>query len=1066
MTASGTAGPGAPSDRAAGFIVEKRWLWPLLAIVLVACSMARLDRIVPLEADSRLFFSEQNPDRLALDEFEATFSRIDNMLISVEPAGGEIFDPAVLKAIGELTEQGWLLPYARRVDSITNFQHTQAEGDDLMVRDLVEDPANVTPEQAARVKEVALSRVELLDRFVTPASDVTMVQVQMTLPRRDQTAEVNQVVAEAQALKEAFEAKYPDIDLRLVGSALVANQFAVSGSEDVKNLVVPMFLAILVIIWLAARSLFGVLSVVVVIVCASTAGLGALGWMDARMNTVTVLSPLYIMVLAVAATVHMVAAVRQNMPGSADRKEWVRKAVSDHLNPIILTGVTTAIGFFCLNFSISPPLQQLGTAVGIGILATTVYTLTLLPSLMLYLPLRRRTRSPGVEAVTGRLAEFVIGNRKILLPFTGVMVLAALTGITKLTFEDDVIRYFDDRFEFRQDVDFFEDRLTGLSNLDFPMRSGEPQGIHDPDFLAEVASFTAWLRTQPEVAYVNSLTDTIARLNANLHGDDPAQYRIPANRDAVSELLFLYELNLGYGMDLADRIDIDRELLRVTAFMGNQSSAQMHDLTLRAGRWLKENAPILQRAWESRYPAVELITPTGPTHVFNLISLRDSRAMLTGTLLALVLISGILMLAFRDVRIGLLSLIPNLVPAAAAFGLWGYGVGAISLAVSVVAAATLGIVVDDTVHMLTEYTRARRSGRNAADAVRHAFRSVGMAIIVSSVSLVAGFAILAQSGFAVNGDMAKMTAITIVLALLADLFFLPPLLIWWDTRKGSAGGSVKAAALAGAVLAPVFFFAAGGGAGDARAETAEERAMAIALEADRRDLGFGSIEMDGEMILRDRSGRESRRAFRSMILERPEPDVGDLSTIVFRKPRDIRGIGLLTHSNIEPRNDDQWLYLPTIKRIKRVSSSNRSGKFLASEFSYEDLGSQEVGDFHRKWLRDEPCPTDPGLQCFVLEDYPKNPKSGYSKRVTWIDTKEYRTHFIEYYNRRGDKEKTLTLEGYRQYLGRYWRADSMNMRNVQTGKSTELLWSNHRFRTGLKPSDFTRQRLKSRVLSR
>ena len=283
--------------------------------------------------------------------------------------------------------------------------------------------------------------------------------------------------------------------------------------------------------------------------------------------------------------------------------------------------------------------------------------------------------------------------------------------------------------------------------------------------------------------------------------------------------------------------------------------------------------------------------------------------------------------------------------------------------------------------------------------------------------------------------------------------------IRWGLRKSyrarcTATGGVVAVSLVSLVLCG-FGFAAGG----AHAETPEEKAMRIALEADQSDLGFGSIEVDGEMILRDGAGRESRRAFRSMVLERPELDVGDLSIIVFQDPLDMRGIGLLTHSNIEPENDDQWLYVPSIRRVKRISSSNQSGKFVASEFSYEDLGSQEVGDFDRKWLRDEPCPTDSALTCFVLEDYPKNPRSGYSKRITWLDTSEYRTHFIEFYNRRGDLEKTLTLAGYQQYLDRHWRAHNLNMVNLQTGKSTELVWTNYGFRTSLSSRDFTSQHL-------
>lgn len=1035
-------------------IVRLRWLWLGLTVVLIALSVARLDRIWPPNPDARIFFAEENPDRVALDRFEATFNKNDNLMIVVAPKGGDVFDPDVLGVIGEITEKAWLLPFVRRVDSLTNFQHTEAVGDEMITRDLVEDPAGVTPDQAAEAKKIALARIELVGQTVSPQGDVTMVQVLFTLPQKDPATEVPSIVAEMKAMQAEIEKAYPDIKLHLSGGVIINNQFAVSGQQDAQTLMGPMFLIILLVVGFSIRSVFGTIAVLVIIILSALAGLGGLGWMDRPINSVTILAPLLIMTLAVASAVHVLAACRQNMVHSADRKEWVRKALADHMGAIIIACVTTAIGFFCLNFSISPPFRELGNTVGIGVLAAMFYTLTLLPALITFLPVTRRTTRPAAGRAMERLAEWVIAHRKILLPGSVIAVVVMATGITQIKLEDDFLRYFDERYEMRRDTDFIEKRLTGVSNLDFPLPTGEASGINEPDFLAEVDAFAEWLREQPEVGFVRSLTDTIARLNMNMHGDDPAFQKLPATYEEAAQYLFLYELSIGYGMDLTDQIDIDRSTLRISVFMPNATTAQMRDLTLRAGQWLKANAPIIQAAWLKENPELQVVTPTGVVHVFNLISYRDVRAMLSGTLIAIVLISGLIMLTLRSLRIGMISLIPNLIPAAMAFGLWGYSVGAVTLAIAVVIAATLGIVVDDTVHFLSKYQRARREGKSPEDAVRYTFRTVGMALLVTTLSLVAGLTILAQSGFAVNGDMAKLTAITIALALAADFLLLPSLLIWLDKRS-SAMSVVKTAtaALAGAALIGAGFWMT-----EARADAA--KGLAISKEADRRDLGYGDMEADGTMILRDKGGRESKRVFRSMTLERAAESVGDMSVIVFEKPRDIRGTGLLTHANIEPKDDDQWLYLPAVKRVKRISSSNRTGKFVSSEFSYEDLGSQEVADYSYKWLRDEPCPTAKSLSCFVVESYPKNRKSGYSKRVAWIDQAEYRLQHIEFYNRRGDLEKTLTMTGYQQYLGKYWRPAKMRMVNRQTGKSTDLLWSNYRFRRGLGEGDFSSARLK------
>lgn len=1044
--------------RAAAFIVDARWLWVALTVVLVAVSVARIDRIWPLDPDARVFFAPENPDRQALDRFEETFAKDDNLMIVIEPQGegGDVFDPKTLAAIGELTERSWQLPFVRRVDSITNFQHTYAEGDELIVRDLVPDPGAVTPEAAAAAKAAALDRVELVNFFVSPKTDVTLIQVRFTLPGVEPTLEVPSIVAAAKAMRADIEKAYPFLDLRLTGSVMINNQFSVSGQQDGQTLMGPMFIAILVVVGLALRSILGTTSVLVVILLSAISGLGALGWMGLPLNSVTVLAPLYIMTLAVASAVHILASCRQTMIETPDRKVWARKALEDHMGAIIVACVTTSIGFFSLNFSISPPFRQLGNVVGIGVLAAMFFTLTLLPALVTLLPIGRRTEPPTAGKLMDGLAEFVIRNRRMLLPTTALLVAGLAFGVTQIKLEDDFLRYFDERYEFRQDTDFTEDRLTGVAGLDWPLPSGEPQGVNDPDFLKEVSAFTDWLRTQPEATYVRSLTDTIKRLNMNMHGDDRSFMRIPDARDEASQYLFLYELSIGYGMDLTDQIDVDRTTLRLGLQMANVTTAQMRDVTLRAGNWLKANAPIIQAAWEKENPGVELVTPTGVVHVFNLISYRDVRSMLTGTAIALVLISGVIMIALRDVRIGFVSLIPNLIPAAMAFGVWGYSVGAVTLAIAVVLAATLGIVVDDTVHFLSKYTAGRRRGQDAETAVRYAFRSVGMAMFVTTAGLVAGFAVLAQSGFAVNGDLARLTAITITLALVADFLLLPSLLIWLEQRRAP----VSNAALATGAVALVAAFAVLVAVGPARAETPEQKGLAIAEEADVRDLGFGDFEADGEMVLRDKQGRESRRVFANKTMERPDRSVGDMGVIVFSRPRDIRGTALLTHANVEPADDDQWLYLPAVKRVKRISSSNRTGKFVSSEFSYEDLGSQEVADYDYKWLRDEPCPTDASLTCFVVESYPKNAKSGYSKRITWTDQAEYRLQQVEFFNRRGDREKTLQFTGYAQYLDKYWRAAEMKMVNHQTGKSTDLLWSNYKFRTGLGEGDFNAQRLK------
>ena len=243
------------------------------------------------------------------------------------------------------------------------------------------------------------------------------------------------------------------------------------------------------------------------------------------------------------------------------------------------------------------------------------------------------------------------------------------------------------------------------------------------------------------------------------------------------------------------------------------------------------------------------------------------------------------------------------------------------------------------------------------------------------------------------------------------------------------------------------------------AEDPEQKGLYIAQLADRADVGWGNYKAKGEMLLRDATGNESVRMLESLNFERNSEIEGDRLLIVFISPLDIKGTISLTHSKIEPENDNQWLYLPSVKRVKRISSSNRAGKFVSSEFAFEDLSSQEVANYTYKWVKDEPCPGDKSLRCHVVDTFPRSTRSGYSRRTVWVDNTEYRQWQIQFFNRRGDLEKVLTATGFKRFENRYWRPSCIRMRNVQTNKSTDLLFSSYEFKEDLTEADFNPERM-------
>ena len=406
-----------------------------------------------------------------------------------------------------------------------------------------------------------------------------------------------------------------------------------------------------------------------------------------------------------------------------------------------------------------------------GVLCALVYTMTLLPAVLSILPLRASSAQSHGTAFFDRFADFVIARRKFLLWFVSLIVIVLIMGVPRIELSDNLAQYFDDRYEFRRDTDYIIENLTGVDKLEYSLSAGREGGITDPDYLRQVDAFAEWYRAQPEVTHVQAFSDIMKRLNKNMHGDDPAFYRLPDDPELAAQYLLLYELSLLFGSDLNDRIDVAKSATRLSVVTKNAWSRDLRELDKRAQAWLQTNAPDFANE------------ASGLSIISAHLTLRNINSMLRGTITAMALISFILIWIFKSVRIGLLSLLPNFIPAIMSFGLWGYLVGHVGIASSVVIAVVFGIVVDDTIHFLSKYLKARREGLPAPEAVRYTFNTVGHALWTTTAVLSVGFLVFATSGFEVSWALGLLVTITIVFALVADFLLLPTLLIAIDRRN-------------------------------------------------------------------------------------------------------------------------------------------------------------------------------------------------------------------------------------------------------------------------------------------
>ena len=743
-----------------------RWRWPILIVtVLLTVVAASGGRFLWFETNYRVYFSEDNPQLNAFDDLQNVYGKNDNVLFVLAPGEGDVFTGPALAAVEHLTRQAWQIPYATRVDSVTNFQHTRVQGDDLFVADLVSDALAQPPDVLESIKRIALQEPLLVNRLVSPSGHVTGVNVTLQLAQKEIT-EVADVAAHARRLAADIRAAYPDMAVYLTGLAMLNNAFSEAARKDFRTLVPLMYLTIFLIMGWLLRSLSGTFATLLVVSFSAVSAMGLAGWLGTGLTTPSLQAVTMIMTLAVADSIHVLVSLLHDMRQGRNKPRAIVESLRINVQPVFLTSLTTAIGFLSMNFSDAPPFRHLGNITAAGIGCAFVFSVLFLPALMSLLPLRvKRQTSARLEGIE-RLAAMVVRRRQLLMwGFVPVLLGLALC-IPRNELNDRFVDYFDERIPFRVHSDFAMEHLGGLYQTSHSVGAGESGGVSDPAYLAKLEEFADWYRAQPEVIHVSTINDVLKRLNKNMHGDDPAWYRLPDDRHLAAQYLLLYELSLPYGLDLNNQINVDKSATRLTATLGNISARELRELTARAEAWLRENAP----------EAMFAHAASGAV-MFSHISRRNIHSMLFGTILALVLISGVLLLALRSVKIGLISLVPNLAPAVMAFGIWGIFVGEVNLALSIVVTMTLGIVVDDTVHFLSKYLRARREqDLRVESALHYAFNSVGQALIVTSVVLIAGFLILSLSAFDLNGSMGTMTAITIALALMADLLILPGLL--------------------------------------------------------------------------------------------------------------------------------------------------------------------------------------------------------------------------------------------------------------------------------------------------
>jgi len=751
------------------WILQQPWFVSCVALLLITLITLGSSKLT-FRSDDRIFFSTANPELLALEKFESRYGREDSIIFVVTALQGDLFTVDHLQAINHLTENSWQMPHVKRVDSVTNFQRVSAQGDDVVIDHLARAGDLLSPQQAIELKQVALQEPLLTGRLLTRDARVGLVVVQFRLNddmQGDKAAELMQI---ARTMAQTFRHNYTDLNLHLSGSLALDNAFGEASTQDGMFLTPLMFALIVAMITFIFRNYAVVLVSLLVITGAIGCAMGMAGWLNIPLSSPSVSAPFIILTLATADCIHLATAIFRNaqQQPALEKSLLIAQALRSTFRPITMTSLTTAVGFFSLTFSESPPFAHLGIIAGMGVLFAWALTLSLFPAMLKLLPWKTEKQTMLIPPHWWQALHGFIEQR------AGLILIAILTtGIVigglafKNNLDDRYVEYFDNSFDFRTHTDYLNQNLGGFYNLEYSIDSGEADGIARVDYLQQLDAFANWLRQQPGVTHVAAISDIMRMINRAMNGGDAKNYSLPNNRIQASQYLLLYEMSLPMGLNLREQITTDKSQSRMTVSLQNLSTQDVLSLVEHAEQWVKQNAPALQKS----------ATATGTTVLFSHIGQRNIEQMLVGTFMALFLISLVLFILFKSLILGCVAIITNLIPPLAALGGWALLVGEVGMAVATIAAVTLGIVVDDTIHFLEAAQRARHSGADTSQAVLQALQFSGPGIAATSIILAAGFACLTFSGFQINAWTGLMTAVVICIALVFDFLFLPSVLI-------------------------------------------------------------------------------------------------------------------------------------------------------------------------------------------------------------------------------------------------------------------------------------------------
>ncbi|MEC8480680.1 MAG: MMPL family transporter [Pseudomonadota bacterium] len=747
-------------------LVRKR-LWLSALTIAVGIFIGLGIPQTEMDNSTNAILAQNDPYKPEIDQAKLDFPSSPSIFFAFE-SDPDVFTVDTLAAIESLNERYMEVDSAIAVGSLLNYPLNDADSAEQGRRYLIPELRSLTDDALAVVRRIALADEDLTKRILSRDGSMTLATVKYKL--EDDTQAANLALADsAIRLRDSLRENFPKVRVYVTGEPLFMLDSHLAAERDNRVLFPLVTIIGVLLLWFCLKSLTASICLFVLTAATLVMTLGTHAWLGIALNQISRLGPLVVFVIALADGIHVVSVYAQELNKGLSKTAAMAQSLKINLRPVSLATVTTTMGFLSLNYCSSPAIYGFGNIIAIGVIWAFVLTFTLLPGLILLLPMDKVPKPLAVGGFIGWITRLVEARHSKLYWGGWVLIIGtlALLPLNKLDFNQ--YAFVDEGSDLHYVIKALRERIGNDQALAYVIRSNEYYGITKPEFLQDVNGFTEWLETQPEASFVATYTDYLRARNKADHDDDEAWDRLPTDQLTIIDYLVGYQLVQEIEPSLQPMFNTDYSGVRLVVGTSNLSNNEILAFAQRIDEWAAANvSPEFQ------------ITRGDNTILRARVQSVLSSELMQGFAMSFLLITLTMLVGLRSVRYGLLSLLPNLFPATIVFGFWGLFVGELSPYNLMLFSISIGLVVDDSVHVLSKYIAAKQQGQSVQESIRYSMDKAGSAITITTASLALGTFMLVFSNTEIFQNVALLITPIIVVALFLDLLFLPPLLMRFD----------------------------------------------------------------------------------------------------------------------------------------------------------------------------------------------------------------------------------------------------------------------------------------------